>query len=176
MAIKKKKKKEELDASLIGWYVPGIQLSSAMKLVRRGGGSVGPWTVGSFKIIYSGRETYDPDFHPIVERHLGGQFLDAWWEYTGVPAAVGGGAGALAIQILAQAPQAKWASPFLRYGFMAAWMMEATAGAAGLALALTIIDPAHKWEGGLDELALGVIHPTTSKDIIMGLGSWGTVV
>jgi hypothetical protein len=49
---------------------------------------------------------------------------------------------------------------------------------------LTIIDPAHKYEGGFDETRIyqagegGVAgsHPNLNKEIIMGGGSWGTVV
>jgi len=88
---------------------------------------------------------------------LARQFLQAWWQYTGIPSAAAGGGTALGLQILSQAPQARWASPFIAFGFFSAWVLD-------------------KWEGGLDELTYGSVHPTTSKDIIMGLGSWGTVV
>jgi len=50
--------------------------------------------------------------------------------------------------------------------------------------ALTIIDPHHKWEGGIDETRIyqagegGVAgsHPNLNKEIIFGAGSWGSVV
>ena len=50
--------------------------------------------------------------------------------------------------------------------------------------ALTIIDPHHKWEGGLDETSWyqagegGVAgsHPNLNKEILFGAGSWGRVV
>jgi len=49
---------------------------------------------------------------------------------------------------------------------------------------LAAVDPQHRWEGGLDETraykaAAGGIsgaHPNLNKSIVMGHGSWGTVV
>jgi len=78
-------------------------------------------------------------------------YATAFAEYTGVPAAVGGGGGALGLQVAAQAPQAKWASPWMSRGFTVALAYEAIVGTSIFAALLTIADPSHKYEGGLDE-------------------------
>jgi len=174
---KKKKKKEEFDASFMGNYLPGARTpvatvpADALSKVY----SVPPIYQWSWRYMPAPGGTSDvhiPEGPPPLAR----QFLQAWWQYTGIPSAAAGGGTALGLQILSQAPQARWASPFIAFGFFSAWVLEATIGTAVVSLALTIIDPADKWEGGLDELTYGSVHPTTSKDIIMGLGSWGTVV
>jgi hypothetical protein len=49
---------------------------------------------------------------------------------------------------------------------------------------LALIDPQHRWEGGLDETiayqaaeaGIAGTHPNLNKDIIMGRGSWGSMV
>jgi len=78
-------------------------------------------------------------------------YATAFVEYTRIPAAMGGGGGALGLQIAGQAPQAKWASPWMSKGFTRALAYEAIFGTALLAGVLTILDPEHRWEGGLDE-------------------------
>jgi len=78
-------------------------------------------------------------------------FYKAWWFYTGIPSAAAGGGAALGTQVLWQAPQARWFSPFMRMGFFTAWALEASIGTAIFSLLFTLVDPAHKWEGGLDE-------------------------
>jgi len=64
---------------------------------------------------------------------------------------VSGGVGALGMQVIFQAPQAKWLSPWKNEGFLTAWSKETIYGTAIVAGILTIVDPGHKWEGGLDE-------------------------
>jgi len=174
---KKKKKKEEFDASLLAGYLPGartpVGASSADAYSKVYG--VPPFYQWSWRYMPAPGGTSDvhvPEGPPPLAR----QFLQAWWQYTGIPSAAAGGGTALGLQILSQAPQARWASPFIAYGFLSAWVLEATIGTAVVSLALTILDPAHKWEGGLDEYAMGVVHPTAAQDILMGLGSWGTLV
>jgi len=54
--------------------------------------------------------------------------------------------------------------------------IAAVIGAPIAGVVLTIIDPQHKWEGGLDEYPLSGTHPNLNKEILMGAGSWGTVV
>jgi hypothetical protein len=49
---------------------------------------------------------------------------------------------------------------------------------------LALVDPQHRWAGGLDETTayqaaeggVGGAHPNLNKDIIMGRGSWGSMV
>ena len=49
---------------------------------------------------------------------------------------------------------------------------------------LAAVDPQHRWEGGLDEFpvykavvnTIAYTHPELPRDIIMGGGSWGSVV
>lgn len=55
-------------------------------------------------------------------------------------------------------------------------LIAAVVGAPIAGLALTIIDPKHKWEGGLDEYPMSRAHPNINKEILMGAGSWGSVV
>ena len=76
---------------------------------------------------------------------------------------------------------AVWAAAFgisYRWGLVFAVAKGILIGAPLLA----IIDPQHRWEGGYDETAGYSInpeskaHPNLNKEILMGAGSWGTVV
>ena len=79
----------------------------------------------------------------------------AWIDYTGVPAAISGGLGAVGFNIASQAGQVKtgtsiFAAP--RYGYGLALLLESSVGTMLFATALTFVDPEHKIEGfGLDE-------------------------
>jgi hypothetical protein len=80
----------------------------------------------------------------------------AWAEYTGVPEALGGGAGFVIGQGLLQGLQAKGTMrlglPGYPTTFGAAFRAEFVLGTIFMATALTFIDPEHKIEGwGLDE-------------------------
>jgi hypothetical protein len=191
MAIKKKKKKEEFDVSLMGGFLPSLVLMPAVKIVAnyRNYNPFSGYIYGAPAPVYPGRPPIRPGYtNPLSPERMPQRSRDpqtgeeiygaseAWWEYTGVPGALAGGFGALGLQVGSQAPQAKWLSPFARFGFFTAWILEATAGTAAIATVLTILDPGHKWSGGLDEWNVAAAHPTTSKEILMGLGSWGTVV
>jgi len=79
----------------------------------------------------------------------------AWWEYTGIPSALAGGAGAVGINIANQSVQVQSGASIFskaKYGFRGALALETIAGTAIIAAALTIFDPYDKWEGGLDEV------------------------
>jgi hypothetical protein len=81
---------------------------------------------------------------------------EAWAEYTGVPEALGGGAGFVIGQGLLQGLQAKGTMrlglPGYPTTFGAAFRAEFILGTIFMATALTFIDPEHKIEGwGLDE-------------------------
>ena len=80
----------------------------------------------------------------------------AWAEYTGVPEALGGGAGFVIGQGLIQGLQAKGTMrlglPGYPTTFGAAFRAEFILGTILMATVLTFIDPEHKIEGwGLDE-------------------------
>jgi len=64
----------------------------------------------------------------------------------------------------------------LGVSWWAGLFFAAVVGAPIAGFALTIIDPKHKWEGGLDEYPLSGAHPNLNKEILMGAGSWGSVV
>ena len=78
---------------------------------------------------------------------------------------------------------AVWAGAFgigYRWGFLFAVAKGVLIGAPLLA----IVDPQDRWEGGLDETraykaaVAGIpgAHPNLNKEILMGAGSWGSVV
>jgi hypothetical protein len=78
----------------------------------------------------------------------------AWWEYTGVPQALAGGAGAVGLNTMNQSIQVQAGGSIFskaKYGFRGALALETVAGTAIVATALTIFDPYNKWDGGLDE-------------------------
>jgi len=142
---KKKKKKEEFDASLMGGYLPGARGST--------GSMSRPAPVGALPKLYQmpdflqsnfryfGNDPHTPDPDPPLSRKI----LSAWWHYTGVPAAFSGGGAALGLQIGSQAPQAKWASPFMALGFFRALALEASIGTAAVAAFWTLMDPDRLW-------------------------------
>jgi hypothetical protein len=95
-------------------------------------------------------------YTPITRPHQSSDsaYFNAWLEYTGFPAALGGGVGALGFNVASQAGQVKSGTSIFaasRFGFTLALFLEASVGAMILATALTFIDPGHKIEGGLDE-------------------------
>ena len=78
---------------------------------------------------------------------------------------------------------AVWAGAFgigYRWGLLFAVVKGVLIGAPLLA----IVDPQDRWEGGLDETrayqaaVAGIpgAHPNLNKQILMGAGSWGSVV
>jgi hypothetical protein len=95
-------------------------------------------------------------YTPISRPHQSSesQYFTAWLEYTGVPAAAAGGLGAVGFNVASQVGQVKTGTSIFsaaRYGFSTALLLEASVGTMIMATALTIIDPGHKIEGGLDE-------------------------
>jgi len=84
----------------------------------------------------------------------GPTYATAFAEYTGIPSAVGGGAGAVGVNVANQSVQVQTGTSIFskaRYGFRLALFYETLIGTAIVAGVLTILDPKHKWEGGLDE-------------------------
>jgi hypothetical protein len=143
---KKKKKKEEFDASLMGGYLPGVRtpVSASMSIPMPVAALPKLYQMPSFlqsNFRYLGDDVRAPDPDPPLARKI----LSAWWQYTGIPSALGGGAGALGIQVASQAPQAKYASPFMHLGFRTAWLLEASIGTAAVAGFFTIMDPDRLW-------------------------------
>jgi len=178
----KKKKKEEFDASLLGGYLPDAIPVTSMRVSKNTAVTALKAFNFALKMAREDRsrtqvaqKELDAWAEDYAEHHM--SIGEAWLDYTGVPAAMSGGMAALGIQALLQSPQA-WAGwraglyPSLTVAFGAEFII----GTMVAATILTIADPSHKYEGGTDELMRGVIHPTTSKEILMGLGSWGTVV
>jgi len=81
-------------------------------------------------------------------------YATAFAEYTGIPSALGGGAGAVGVNVANQGIQVQGGASIFskaKYGFGRALFLEAVVGTVIIAGVLTIIDPQHKWEGGLDE-------------------------
>jgi len=123
-----------------------------------------------------GSETTTLPGKPIKEMPIEG-FTRAMFEYA-----------ALAALDPTNIPEgAVWASAFgigYRWGFLFAVAKGILIGAPLLA----IIDPQHRWEGGLDETSAyqrivppavaGIpgAYPNLNKEILMGAGSWGSVV
>lgn len=92
--------------------------------------------------MYVGTKSSDPTY------------ATAFAEYTGIPSAIGGGAGAVGVNVANQGVQVQGGASIFskaKYGFRLAWAYETVIGTALIAGALTILDPQHKWEGGLDE-------------------------
>jgi len=95
-------------------------------------------------------------YSPISRPHQSSEseYFNAWLEYTGFPAAITGGLGALGFNVASQAGQVKTGTSLFqasKYGYGLALLLEASVGAMILATVLTAIDPGHKIEGGLDE-------------------------
>jgi len=81
-------------------------------------------------------------------------YATAFAHYTGVPSAIGGGAGAVGVNVANQGVQVQGGYSIFsktKYGFRKALLLESIVGAAIVAGILTVVDPQHKWEGGLDE-------------------------
>ena len=81
-------------------------------------------------------------------------YATAFAEYTGIPSAIGGGAGAIGVNVANQGVQVRTGTSIFartKYGFRLAWALETVVGTSIIAGVLTAIDPQHKWEGGLDE-------------------------
>jgi len=95
-------------------------------------------------------------YTPITRPHQSSesQFFTAWLEYTGVPALASGGVAGVGFNVASQAGQVKTGTSIfsrIRYGFSTALLLESSIGTMIMATALTVIDPGHKIEGGLDE-------------------------
>ena len=76
----------------------------------------------------------------------------AWLEYTGLPAMVSGGLGALGLNVGLQAGQVRSGTSLFtaaRYGFGLALLLEASIGAVIYATVMTALDPDDLYEGGL---------------------------
>jgi len=78
----------------------------------------------------------------------------AWVEYTGVPAAITGGLGAIGFNVASQAGQVKTGTSIFsatRYGYGLALLLESSVGTMIFATVMTAIDPEHKHSSGVDE-------------------------
>jgi len=152
---KKKKKKEEFDASLMGGYIPGAKRPvSIIPVTSFDKAMMVPfwqtrWRYGSGDVHES---TSKPPPSPRYDyRELG----EAWWSYTGVPAMVAGGLSIGLLYQMGAQPLQVWKGGSIfsaaKFGFGAATVLEITIGTALWAAVMTALDPSHKWSGGLDE-------------------------
>lgn len=185
---KKKKKKEEFDASLMGGYLPGITPTSFYK-IDWDKVIFGIRTLGlSLKLTEEQRardlrvaqeqEAWAKEY---AEHHM--TPWEAYYDYTGFPALVGGGLGmGLIYNIVAQPTQVATKTSIFsaaKWGFGRATLLEVTIGTLIFAAVLTVIDPEHKVEGwGLDETT-AYQRLEAKEDPVhfkWKLGSLGTVV
>ena len=153
---KKKKKKEEFDASLMSGYLPGLTpVLSPTPVTAFDKAMLVPfwqtrWRYGSGD-VHTTRGTRAPPTPRYDYRELG----EAWWAYTGVPAMIGGGLSVGLLYQMGAQPLQVWKGGSIfsavRFGFATATLLEITVGTALFAAVLTALDPSHKWSGGLDE-------------------------
>lgn len=146
MPISKKKKKKEFDASLMGGYVPGALPPVNVKPTVFTGTTVnGPffpeWIDYSDALDFTSMENLN---WWTVEAGM------AWWSY--------GTAGLLDPGNFFEATlyQKKFGVSF-RIGLL----LSSARGFAVAATILTILDPSHKWPGGLDETKYFIGRPET---------------
>lgn len=105
-----------------------------------------------------------PIIHPVVPEVLTEvrepymALWRAWVEYTGVPAMVGGGLGALGINVGLQAGQVRTGTSLFaagKFGFGLALLLEASVGTAIFATVMTILDPEDLHASGLTNEPIG---------------------
>jgi len=147
MTIKrKKKKKEELDASLMGWFLPGVTPPAITNPV----GGIDKAVTNYFwrnTWKHMTGDPYSPEPYQ-YESPLWNDALIAWNEYA---------FGTGPLQVAAQTPQAYLLYQGGFYGsFRSALFYEMVGATIITATALTILDPGHKWSGGVDETAPGI--------------------
>jgi len=140
---KKKKKKEEFDASLMGGFLPGLTpvstsepVSAVLQITQR----MPDFLRLNFRYIPlpgTGDRGPQPEEVPLAR-----QFLIAWSWY--------GMAGVADPKNFAEA--SVW-SRVLGIPYVAGYIVAGMIGFAVTGMVLTLIDPLHKWEGGLDETA-----------------------
>jgi len=150
---KKKKKKEEFDASLMGGYLPGVRtvvnaepVSAITKLIY----SAPPFI--SWRWRYIPRHgPGDPGPKP-AEVPMSRQFVQAWGFY--------GLAGVGDPKNFAEA--SVW-SRVLGIPYIGGYIVAGSIGFFVTGLLLTVIDPLHKWEGGLDETSFYARRVTNAE-------------
>jgi hypothetical protein len=159
----KKKKKLEDDAWMfhVRPFVPGLVSNLSL-----------PFTAPVPPEVK--RKLLMPRTGPWGGAEFGQEFFRAWGYYT------------LAGALDPKNPlvDARIAATFFGVGWWAGLGIAIVAGAPIMGLALTIIDPKDRYQGGLDETrayhaaVAGVAgaHPNLNKEILFGAGSWGTVV
>jgi len=142
MAIRKRKKKEEFEASLMSGYLPGAvspvttaPVSAVMKL------PFNPQFLYWHSKYIPRYGEGDPGPKP-EEVPMSRQFLSAWAWY--------GLAGIADPKNFAEA--SAW-SRLLKIPYLGGYAVAGGIGFFVTGLVLTAIDPLHKWEGGLDETA-----------------------
>lgn len=153
----KKKKKEEFDASLMGGYLPGaitpVQSIPPQKIHRSHGEY---WNVPQTPVLI-----FNPVIHHPDESLMGSvdEFMGAW-AYYGI-------AGAADPKNFFEAMAWRRA---LGIPYVAAYAVAGVQGVLLTGLALTLIDPAHKWSGGLDETK--IYQRTFSRELEAQGGAW----
>jgi len=152
-----KKKKKRLDPSLMPFFIPG------------------PIT---FNSVFTARPVAPPGLtdevaEDILQATPAHQMSwgRAWLEYTGVPSMIGGGLGALGLNVALQAGQVRSGTSMFaaaRFGFGLALLLEASIGTAIFATVATILDPQDLHAGGLTNEPYGktLYDNSTAKVII----------
>jgi len=169
MVVKKKKKeKKEFDASLMGGYLPGIREPVASippkkinRQINSGRGNFGLLPQTPVLIWNPHSHEYGRPHEHWDEGYLTrpNPFLEAWIYY---------GVGGLADPgNIAEAFAYKKAFGIPLVGGM---IIASLRGFVATGLVLTLIDPAHKWEGGLDETA--GYQRTFSRELEAQGGAW----
>jgi len=135
----KKKKKLELT-----WmhYLPGVQFTNAINT----------------PMPSIGHPELEPLDIPVPSTPYGNtdsphSMLGAFAQYTGIPAMLAGGMGALGFNVATQAGQVRTGTSIFaaaKFGFTGALILEASVGTLLFATVMTAVDPGHQWSGGLD--------------------------
>jgi len=133
-------KKKKLELTWLN-YSPGVQFTNAINIPTP--------TIGNPEL-----EPLDIPTPSIGNTDSPYSMLGAFAQYTGVPAMMAGGLGAFGFNVASQAGQVKTGTSIFsaaKFGFTGALIMEASVGTIIFASVMTILDPSHKWSGGLDE-------------------------
>jgi len=165
---KKKKKKEEFDASLMGGYLPGarspitfVEPNKIHRQINSGRGNFGLLPQTPILVRNPHSHEYGVE-HEHWEGGLLGKadpFIEAWAYYGLAGIADPGNI------FEAMAYKSKFGIPLVGGVALASLRGFVLSG-----LLLTLVDPAHKWEGGLDETA--AYQRTFSRDLEEQGGAW----
>jgi len=164
MAIKKKKKKkEEFDASLMGGYLPGARKPVASITPREIHQRPRGWVVPQTPVLIMNPHSHE---YGVEHEHWEGGLLTRADEFIGAWAYYGIAGAADPKNIL---EAFAWRRAF-GVPLIAGYALAGVQGFFATGLALTLIDPAHKWSGGLDETK--IYQRTFSPELEAQGGAW----